>query len=148
MNGVTCYYFWNLPRYECGLVLGTSISSNQVTFFAYLQFFLLTCFLESIFYFFFGKLQKLTSLKILKQIFILNLATHPIVFFIFPYFLEKAGSDIFTYIWSAEFFAFIIEALILKWYYHYPWKRAVWASGLANLFSWSVGVWLQAVGLL
>ena len=99
-------------------------------------------------YFAFVKFQKLTLIQILKQVLVLNLATHPIVFFVFPYFLEKTGSDIFTYIWTAEFFAFAIEAMILKLYYRYSWRSAVWASGLANLFSWSVGIWLQTLGLL
>ncbi len=148
MNGAACYYLWNLPSYECGLVLGTNISFNKASFAVYLQFFLLTCLFESIFYFYFGKLQKLVLPQILKQIFVLNLATHPIVFFAFPYFLEKMGSDVFTYIWTAELFAFTIEALILKFHYHYCWRKALGASGLANLFSWTVGIWLQTLGLL
>ncbi len=148
MNGATCYYPWKLFSYECGLVLGMDITRNQTTFLYYLGFFLLTCLLESGFYFISGKIQKLQNLKIIEQILVLNIATHPIVFFVFPYVLEKAGANIFTYIWIAEYFAFAVEAIILKFRYRYSWKLAIQTSGLANLFSWTAGVWLQAMNLL
>lgn len=148
MNSATCYYPWNLLSYECGLVLETSILRSQSSLLFYLGIFLMTCALESIFYFIFGKIQKLTTPNILQQILILNLATHPIVFFFFPYILEKAGSDIFTYIWTAELFAFVVESLILKVRYRYSWMIAILTSGLANLFSWSIGIWLQTQNLL
>jgi hypothetical protein len=148
MNSAICYYPWNLFSYECGLVLGTAVGRNHSSFLFYLGVFLLTCSLESIFYFIAAKKQKLTHSKTIEQILVLNLATHPIVFFIFPLLLEKAGSDILTYIWTAELFAFAIEALLLKFRYRYSWTMAILTSGLANLFSWSVGIWLQTINLL
>jgi hypothetical protein len=148
MNSAVCYYPWNLFSYECELVLGHQLFQNQSSFLFYLGIFLMTCFLESIFYFLVGKWRKLTIPKIIEQILILNLATHPVVFFVFPYFVEGAGSDVFTYIWTAELFAFVIEALILKYRYRYSWALAILTSGLANLFSWTVGIWLQVKGIL
>lgn len=148
MNSAVCYYPWTIFSYECGLVLGTEVGQNQTSFLFYVGLFLLTCFLESIFYFISAKKYKLTNAKIVEQILVLNLATHPIVFFVFPYVLEKAGSDIFTYIWTAELFAFAIEAILLKFRYRYSWKMSFLTSGLANLASWSAGIWLQANNLL
>lgn len=148
MNSAICYYPWNLLSYECGLVLGTEVGQNHATLLFYLGIFLLTCSLESIFYFISAKTQKLKNSKIIEQILVLNLATHPIVFFIFPLVLEKTGSRIFTYIWTAELFAFAIEAILLKFRYRYSWTVAILTSSLANLFSWSVGIWLQEINLL
>jgi hypothetical protein len=148
MNSASCYYAWNLLSYECGLVLGTEVGRNRTTVFFYLGFFLLTCLLESIFYFRAGQKKKLTPSKIIEQILVLNLATHPLVFFIFPMVLEKAGSTVFTYIWTAELFAFAVESILLVRRYHYSWTMAIMTSCLANLFSWSIGIWLQVMNLL
>ncbi len=148
MNSAACYYPWSLFSYECELVLGNILFQNQTRFLFYIGLFLLTCFFESIFYFPIGKWQKLSMPKIIEQILVLNLVTHPVVFFVFPYFIETTGGNVFTYIWMAELFAFLTECLILKYRYRYSWSAAVLTAGLANLFSWTAGIWLQTLGLL
>lgn len=148
MNSAVCYYAWNLFNENCELVLKTSVLETDTTLGKYLFVFLLTCLFESLFYFPIGKKQKVSNSKIVEQVLLLNSVTHPLVFFVFPYFLDRQGSDLFTYIWSAELFAFLVEAVLLKVRYRYSWTWALRASGLANLFSWTLGVWLQTINLL
>lgn len=142
MNPV-CFYPLNLffDRACADLSLIPIGPSNSSIFF-YILLFSLTCLLESPFYLFFSRQNNLTLKKRLLQIFILNLATHPLVHFGISGLGANLSWSIFTYICVAEGFAFSVEIFLLKFIYKYSLKHATMAATTANLCSWSVGVWL------
>lgn len=144
-----CFYPVNLLIDPLCAELSTiPIGESTSSFLFYLAVFGLTYLFETPFYLIFGRLQKLSYPKILAQILVLNLATHPIVHFGITTLGARLGWSISTYIWVAEAFAFSIEILLLKFLYKYPLKQATIAATTANLCSWSVGVWLQVHQIL
>ena len=108
----------------------------------------MTIVLETPWYLFFGWVGRQKMITTIKQILILNLATHPIVFWVIPFVFNYFSLNALSYIVTAEMFALIIEMFILKFAFKVSWSRSFVASLCANLFSWSMGVWLQTLGLL
>lgn len=80
-------------------------------------------------------------MKILQINFVLNLATHPVVFILIPIILTQFEANYLNYLVVAEIFAPLTEALILVYFYKIKFNRAFFAAIAANLFSWSVGVY-------
>lgn len=125
---------------QCLEIYNTAVASDAAGFTEYIPVFLLTCLLEFPVYFLF--LWKESSItRAVLVIFLLNLATHPIVYLGMPFVFEKWDLNYLQYLLIAEVFAPFIEALLLKKVFHTTWKTAIWAALLANLFSWTLGVY-------
>ena len=114
--------------------------TEPFSFLEYLPFFLKTFVLELPIYFLFLRTLKNVPV-ILKMNTVLNLATHPVVFFIIPLILTQLNATYLHYLVVAEIFAPLVEALVLFKVYKISLGRAVLAALCANLFSWSVGIY-------
>ena len=106
----------------------------------YLPYFIKTCILELPIYFIFLRSSR-SFFRIVVITFIVNLATHPIVFMLMPILLTKLNLNYLQYLCIAETFAPLIEALILAFYYQFSSRVSFWAALVANLFSWTVGIY-------
>lgn len=73
--------------------------------------------------------------------FILNIATHPIVYLAMPVYFLKWNLNYIQYLGIAEVFAPAIEALLLKNLFLMRTRHAIWAAVIANLFSWTIGIY-------
>lgn len=102
--------------------------------------FFATVLLEAPVYFFFTRTLKMSIYKKLGCLFVLNVATHPMVYFIIPYFVYLMNGNYGQTVILGELFAPIIESLLLyRWTQFSFWKCSIIAI-LANLFSWWIGV--------
>jgi len=130
-------------QHSCGDIYASPLANDSFSFFEYLPFFLKTMLLEfPIYYFFLRKAYRLD--KILLINFLINLATHQIIFLAMPSVFIKLDFNYYQYLMIAEIFAPTVEALLLRFAYKLNWKTAILASVLANLFSWTVGIyWRQ-----
>jgi hypothetical protein len=126
----------------CLAVLTSDAVRSHSSFLFYLLIFSLTCLLEAPFYFAAGRLMGRSVRESAKQILLLNLATHPIVFWVIPFAMELLGKNIMAYVLTGEVFAPVVEALILQFWARYPWKYAWITAIAANLFSWWFGLWV------
>lgn len=131
---------WFQHSPQCTEVYQTSIVTDASGFWGYLGIFGMTFLTELPIYFLF--LYRYSSfLRILLINFILNIATHPVVFLLMPWLFQKWDLSYLQYILIAEFFAPAIEALILRKLFKMDWSAAIAAALIANLFSWTVGVY-------
>lgn len=134
---------WNLFNvHQCSEIYELTTLTEPFSFMEYLPFFLKTFALELPIYFII--LRQLKNIPTVLQInTVLNLATHPIVFFVIPIILTNLGANYLHYLATAEIFAPLIEALILFRIYKLSLARSLTAAISANLLSWSVGIyWL------
>src|SRR5580704_15150772 len=86
---VKLYFASNLLQPDCFWILKTAPRPADVTLEYYLLIFLITCLLEAPFYFWCLTGRSLGS-KISATV-LLNLATHPVVYFAFPRLVAMAG---------------------------------------------------------
>jgi hypothetical protein len=70
--------------------------------------------------------------------FSLSLATHPIVWYVFPLLYERAALGWGATLWLGEAFAYLVEAALLR-AYGVSWLRAIAVSCAANTASLVVG---------
>jgi len=145
-----CFSPWALVQWElsshylkdsCTLALDLPAISQMISLPVYLKLFATTCLLEAPYYYF-GAPTSITRNKRLVQIILLNLATHPIVTWLFPWVLAKWGSTYGTSIVIEENFAWITEGLILIGFYRYSWRRGFSLSFFANMTSWWLGLFI------
>lgn len=134
------YLVWNLFNpHQCGEIYALTSLTEPFSLVEYLPYFLKTFALELPVYFIFLRTLKRIP-EILKINTVLNLATHPIVFYLIPVILMQLNANYLNYLVVAEIFAPLVEALILYRIFKVRVSRAFAASICANLFSWSVGV--------
>ena len=120
--------------HECSEIYQLTTLAEPFTLMQYLPFFLKTLLLElPIYYLFFRTLKSIP--KILQINFLVNLATHPIVFFIIPMILMKLNGNYLNYLVTAEVFAPLVETLILVYYFKFSLRSAIATAICANLFS-------------
>lgn len=135
---IFAHYFYDLP---CDIYYLAPAFDGNISLQEYLPYFLKTVALELPIY-----LLILLKLKNWKQIFqinlLLNIATHPAVFFVISFICSNLNYSYLTYLITAETFAPVTEFLILIYFFKIPAKGAWVAAIAANLFSWSIGVWL------
>lgn len=142
---IDCITPWNLlwnffNAHQCSEIYELSTLNEPFTFIEYLPFFLKTFVLElPIYFLFFRTLKNIPAL--LKMNSVLNLATHPAVFFVIPIILTELNATYLHYLLVAEIFAPVIEALILHKFYKLGLGRSFAAAVCANLFSWSLGIY-------
>lgn len=141
-----CLTPWNFLLYLFGfnnqcadIFLITGLTSHYTTA-EYVPYFIKTFLLELPIYFLLLKTQQ-SKIQILKTVFILNIATHPLIFLAFPLALDLFNGNYLTYLLCAEIFAPTVEILLLKFYFKIDFKKAFAFSLFANLFSWSIGVY-------
>lgn len=127
----------------CADVLGAPQAIGPCGALRYLGFFLLTCVLEFPIYVWFSCPGNPWTSRF-RRVGLVNLATHPVVFFVAPSFGAAAGYTVAFTLACSEFFAFAVEAMLLKFRYRESWKRSFFASALANLFSWWVGLYFAS----
>ena len=127
----------------CSEIYNSGLPTDPISFTEYLPYFLKTFILELPIYAILLKSQQ-SFAKTLTANTLINLATHPFIFILLPILLVKSDSiNYLNYLTIAEVFAPSVEALILFKIFKLPLKNAVISAFLANLFSWSVGVyWL------
>ena len=140
-----CITPWNLiwnffNAHQCNEIYELTTLTEPFSFLEYLPFFLKTFVLELPIYFLFLRTLKNVPV-ILKVNTVLNLATHPVVFFTIPLILTQLNATYLHYLVVAEIFAPLVEALVLFKVYKISLGRAVLAALCANLFSWSVGIY-------
>jgi len=143
-----CYSPWSILKYffyhgglddVCWTILQSPTTSGEGNLIAYVAVFLLTCSLEAPIYFLAAHKWKFKPHQTLHQILVLNLATHPLVYWVFPRVMEALEWRAAYMVTSAEVFAIVTEALLLKYCWKYSWRWAWGASLIANLFSWWAG---------
>lgn len=138
--GGLIFYLFNTmgTNSHCTEIYLSMVQATDLSFWGYLPFLLGTILFEAPIYYF--GLTELSRKQRLLAILILNLATHPIIFFVFPLVLERYQATYSVYLTSAEIFAPVVETLILWKGFHVNVKRAFWISITANLISWWLGV--------
>lgn len=131
----------NMP-FECAFGLSSLDLAPTIDPGFYVLVFLLTCLLEAPTYFalFVHSKKKLKSM--LSAVFSLNLATHPIVVFVIPIWFEYLHKDYGTTLFFSEIFAIAVEAYLLIYIWKISKAKSFFASIIANLFSWWLGVYL------
>ena len=127
----------------CAEIYTSGLPTDPISLAEYLPYFLKTFILELPIYAIILKSQQ-SFVKTLTANTLLNLVTHPFIFILLPMLLVKSDSiNYLNYLTIAEIFAPTVEALILFKVFKLPLKKAIVSAVLANLFSWSVGVyWL------
>ena len=127
---------------ECALFLNDKSLNGiyGITIKNYLILFLLTCLFEAPFYFW--VLRHLHFAKRLFALFLLNIATHPLVVLGFPQFFALSGFSRSYSLTVSELFAPLFEFAILVFVFNISWKKGFLISSLANVFSWGFGGWL------
>lgn len=104
----------------------------------YLSLFSLTYALETPIYFL--GLRKYSKLRqILFISLVLNLATHPIVCFLFPVLADILRMNYDQYLILAEVFAPLVEFLLLRFVFKFSMQRSLLVAVAANLVSWLIG---------
>jgi hypothetical protein len=127
--------------HQCDAYYLAPAFDGMISFADYLPYFLKTIVIEfPIYYLLFKNFQSFKKLLVINLV--LNLATHPIVFYVISYICFRLDLSYLHYLISAEIFAPVVEALILIYVFKIPISKAWVASILANLMSWSIGVWL------
>jgi hypothetical protein len=132
----------------CAAIQNVGASATSTALPAYMAVFAINALLEAPAYGIAGYLNKQTPSTILGQILILNIATHPIVYYLFPLFAGHAAWTLLTLAGTSEAFAIVVEAALLKIVWNFSWSAAAFASLAANLTSWWVGAYLAEAGLL
>ncbi|MGZ3690094.1 MAG: hypothetical protein ACXVAX_01235 [Pseudobdellovibrio sp.] len=141
-----CLTPWDLVHHfiqsqpQCVDVYGAAPPSDSIGLTEYLPFLLKTLILELPMYYLLLKKVKSFKEVLIINLFV-NLATHPIIFIAMPPLLNAFHFSYLSYLLIAEIFAPVVEALIINKYYKVNAGRAWAASIIANLVSWSIGVY-------
>ncbi len=150
MSAAHCASPWGLavfllnlvdPSSECYEVHQSLVTASDFELSFYLKYFGMTLLLEGPIYFL--GLTMLPWPKRLLAIVVVNLATHPIIFYIFPLILSRFDATYSTYLLTAEIFAPVVEALLLWKLFKLSPSKAFSIAIAANLISWWLGVLLM-----
>ncbi|MEQ1875028.1 MAG: hypothetical protein ABL958_00185 [Bdellovibrionia bacterium] len=124
---------------ECNMLLSAPTWLPDMPLSEYLLYLIITCGLEAPFYM---SIRSLSWQKRVAAIFILNIATHPAVTFLWPVFLDKYDFTTAGMILTVETFAPVTEALILIFGFRVKPATAILVAFLANLVSWGLGLYV------
>ncbi len=80
--------------------------------------------------------KKIQTLRIIKAVFIGNLITMPVIWFL----ISVSIREFYIYLIISELFAILSESFILKSFLLISYRRSLFYSLLANLFSFSIGL--------
>ena len=115
----SCLMPWSIlinffRMHQCSAYYLAPAFDGHITFAQYLPYFIKTFFIElPVYYIFLKEFKKIKDLLFINLI--LNLATHPIVFFVISAICFKYDISYLYYLLSAEIYAPLIEILILKY---------------------------------
>ncbi len=115
------------------------ICSSIYILFSFLIYFSALDSVCKIYYLFLRTIKKIP--KILEINLVVNLATHPIIFFIVPMIIMQFKATYLHYVIVAKIFAPVVEAVILFYFYKITFRKAALSAVCANLFSWAVGIY-------
>ena len=127
----------------CLATLRNGVVTSRASAGAYGVVFLLTCALEAPVYGAASRWRKLSRGAWARQTFALNMATHPVVFWLIPRVLVRGHASTLATILVSEVFAPVVEAGLLVGGWGYPWRVAAGVAITANLFSWWSGQFLH-----
>jgi hypothetical protein len=138
-------YFFAGPASDffCTQALSSLQMPTTITALAYLKVFFLTCLLEAPIYWIALRSSSRNWIARFGIVVALNLATHPAVYFFWPWFVSKLGGRYYQTLIVAEIFAPAVEAKLLAYWAPMSFRRAILFAVAANLFSWSIGTWLS-----
>ncbi len=105
----------------------------------YLGAFGLTLLLEFPFYFF--ALGKMPFRRKLMVLLLANLATHPAIYFLFPWLGSLLNVNYQNYLLFAEVFVPLVEAFLIIKFWKVPIVKGLFWMLLANLASWWIGAY-------
>lgn len=123
----------------CQALLGSPAWPPVMNFTEYALLFAIVCALEAPLYL---NIRSLSWRMRFAALIKLNLATHPLITYAWPLLLNHYQVSTASLILSGEFFAFVTEMLLLYFGFKVSLKTAFIFSLLANLFSWSFGLYL------
>ncbi len=123
----------------CQMLLSSSTWLPLMNYKEYALLFAMVCALEAPLYL---NIQSLSWRKRFAALVGLNLATHPAITFLLPALLNNYGFSTAGLILTTETLAFLVEAFILYFAFKVGAKTAFVFALLANLFSWSFGLYL------
>jgi hypothetical protein len=126
----------------CQIILESPTSEYTISMQKYSILFLTTCLIEAPIYWINLKKILKSHIKGIQLILVLNLSTHPIVIWLIPILAINLNWTTLSTIIISEFFAPLIEMLILILWYKINWKKAFITAFLANLISWWLGLFL------
>jgi hypothetical protein len=106
--------------------------------FSFFQAFLLTFSAELLILLLLAK--KIQTLRIFNVVLIGNLVSMPVVWFLFSAFIR----EFHIYLITSELFAVLSESVILKSFLSISYRRSLFYSLVANLFSFSIG-WILSI---
>lgn len=109
--------------------------------FSFFQAFLLTFFAELLILLILAK--KIPISRIFKAVFIGNLVSMPVVWFLISTLIQ----EFYFYLIISELFAILSESFILKTFLSVSYRRSLFYSLVANLFSFSIG-WISGIFFL
>ncbi len=105
---------------------------------SFFQAFLLTFFAEFLILLLLAK--KISTLGLFKAVLVGNLVSVPVVWFLIPALIR----EFYFYLIISEFFAVVSESFILKIFLSISYRRSLFYSLVANLFSFIVG-WISNI---
>jgi hypothetical protein len=126
----------------CRGILSRPQTTTQVSALYYLGVFLLTCVLEAPFYLWALKGSAWDAKSRWLAVVWLNLATHPAVYFVFPWLSARRGGCYAQTVAAGEVFAWLVEAALLGAVCKLSKARSAAFSLAANLCSWWIGLYV------
>jgi hypothetical protein len=108
---------------------------------SYLKVLATTCALELPIYLLILVNRSALMLKVVLAAILVNIASHPLVYFGFPWLSIQLGLSYAPMLASAEVFAPALEIVLLLFCFQFSKTRASVGAVAANLFSWWVGVY-------
>ena len=126
---------------SCRVLLEDTTPPANLALWMYLGLFAMTCLLEAPIYWL-GLQRQLGVRKTIGAIFLVNLATHPAVTWIFPWIFAQTSLLTRDYLLVSEFFAIVVEAALLIRPFRISVNWAFFISCCANLFSWWTGLYV------
>jgi hypothetical protein len=115
------------------------LNSVDPYLFSFFQAFLLT-FIAELLILLLLVVNKIPILRIFKAVIIANLVSMPVVWFLISGFIR----EVYIYLVISELFAIFSESLILKFILSLSYRRSLFCSLIANLFSFSIG-WTSSI---
>jgi hypothetical protein len=126
----------------CRAILGSPQSATQVSALDYFGAFFLTCVLEAPFYLWALRGSALSTRGRWLAVVWLNLATHPAVYFAFPWLSARLDGSYAQTVAASESFAWLVEACLLAAVCGLSRARSAAFSLAANLSSWWIGLYI------
>jgi hypothetical protein len=125
---------------EClwALLVGPRPRSTTLGEYALVYFF--TCLIEFPFYWL-GLRNRCGLVKIAWVTLVLNLATHPLIYFLFPLLVFRLHGGSYQSLLASEVFAPVVEAMLLYGITRLNVITVVASSVVANLCSWWIGAY-------